>query len=159
MGFSASSLASQLGPGSCQGWVCAVGQLPAGREAAALGQCVARGDCGFPAGYCPEFASPRQDLQPRGSRGNLHGCDRKLLAIGFCSTSNLRKINGNIPLAKGWLGSRHTWVLASHSVCGSCQHLLTLTKSLHWLQQPPRHTRHRPGPVVRTKWLVQVIFH
>lgn len=60
-----------------------------------------------------------------GSRGNLRGCDRKLLALGFCSTSSLRKINGNIPLAEGWLGSRHTWGLAPHRVCASCQHSLT----------------------------------
>lgn len=87
------------------------------------------GHRGFPVGYCPEFAFPRQDLQPGGSRGNLQRCDRKPPAIRFCSMSSLRKINGNVPVAEDWLGSRHTWILAPHSVGGSCQRSLMLTKS------------------------------
>lgn len=117
---------------------------------------MATGDSGFPAGYCRGFAFPRQDLQPRGSRGNLQRCDRKPPAIRFCSTSSLRKINGNVPVAEDWLGSRHTWILAPHSVGGSCQCSLMLTKSLRWLQH---HPRHRPGSTVGTQWLGQVIFH
>lgn len=125
LGFNVSPLASQPGPQSCQGWVCAVGQLLPGREAAALPACVARGDRGFPEGFCREFAFPRQDLQPGGSTGNLHRCHRKLLATSFCSTSSLKKINGNIPLAEDCLGSGHTGAWVPHSVCGSCQHLLS----------------------------------
>lgn len=149
MGFGASSSASQLGPRELPGWVCVVG----GRL---LHWVAVWQEETIPVGYCHEFALPRQDLHPGGSRGNLHGCDREVLAVGFCRTSSLRRINGNIPLAKGWLGSRHTWGLAPHNVCGSCQRSLTLTKSL----QPPQHAQHRSGSMVgQEKWLGRVIFH
>lgn len=35
-----------------------MGQLPAGREAAALGECAARGNCGFPVDIAMRFPLP-----------------------------------------------------------------------------------------------------
>lgn len=125
VGFSASSSASQLGPQELPGvggFVLWDSSQLGGRLLHCVGMwqeepVASLGDIAM------SLLFPDKIYSLGGAEEIFVAVTGSCLAFGFCSTSSFRKINGNIPLAEGWLGSRHT--VALHSVCGSCQHSLT----------------------------------